>query len=172
MFKNIKICIPVLLVLLFVLASSLFAENWPNLHRGNTLIKDGQLRVVDGNVTLENALNLDGSLSFGTDTVTMTSADPGNGTVTPSVTSAISYYIITDATGSLADQLDFGDGVSTGQQIRITLDVDAETAGLKIVPTNKFIGTSTLLEDKGDCITYEWTGSAWNVISNIGGTEL
>lgn len=137
-----------------------------------SVLAAGSAGAVGITVDEPNDIDFKGSHGFGTATITMTSADPGNGTITPTTTSGYSYYITTDATGTLADKLDLDNGAFTGQQIRVTLAVDGETVGLNIVPGTKFIGTSTLLEDKGDCVTYEWTGGAWNVVSNIGGTEL
>jgi len=162
-----------LIVCILAIPITSFAENWPNFMRGGTLVKDGQFQVLNGTSTIKQALKVDGALVYGTDTVTMTAANPGVGAITPSASSDISYYVISDATGANADQLDLGDGVFTGQQIRITLQVDGETTGLNIVPATKLVGTSTLLETVGDVVTYEWSGAGgWSVVGNIGGTEL
>lgn len=110
---------------------------------------------------------------FGTDTVTMSSEAVGHGTRTPTANrERESYYVITDNTGGVEDHFDLKDATRIGKRVTITLFTDAETSGLLIIPTNKMIGTSTLLEDAGDSITYEWTGTHYNVVSNIGGTEL
>lgn len=109
-----------------------------------------------------------GSLGFGTDTLTTDNAETGTATATLTV---VSTYVITNATGALADIVTVPNGTFVGQQKQFTLYQDNETTGCSIKPTTKTVGTSTLLEDAWDVVRLEWTGSAWNVVSNIGGTE-
>ncbi len=123
--------------------------------------------------------SIQGSFGVGTNTITMTSEATGHGTITPSADAASSYYVISHTTGGVEDHLDIGTGTYTGQQIRVTLFTDGETSGLLVIPRTlpgavslKNVGTSTLLEDIGDSVLYEWTSTHWQVVSNIGGTEL
>lgn len=109
------------------------------------------------------------AMSFGTDTLTTDSADPGTATATLAV---MTTYVTSDATGSDRDKVTLPDGTLGGQRKTFILHTDGETAGTVIAPTSEFIasGTSTLLEDVGDSVTFEWSDQGWALISNIGGT--
>lgn len=183
MFKNIKTGLCVLAFSLFALVSSVHAESWPNFHNGNTLIK-GKMQItdaleVDGAITgngafsVSGAVTVDGTLDFGTDTLTTDAADPGTAIATLTV---VTTYLISDETGTSQDVVTVPDGTLEGQVKEFILLTDAETAGIVVAPTNVTqtggAGTSTLLEDAGDSVSYKWNSAlGWTQISNIGGTN-
>ena len=108
-----------------------------------------------------------GGFKIGTDVYTLSSGLVGSGTVT---LANFTTYAITDATGESADWLFIPDGGTDGQQKRIVLASDLETDGLKVTPDNYVGGTDVILNDAGDAVTFEWSGSTWILTSNIGGT--
>ena len=102
----------------------------------------------------------------GTETVTLSSADPGIGTA--SLTTLWSG-IVSDATGSGTDTCSLLDGIE-GQIKMLTLITDGETTGTAITPVNFGPGTDILFEDVNDSCILIFAGGAWQVVSNDGGT--
>ena len=108
-----------------------------------------------------------GGFKIGTDVYTLSAAEIGTGTVT---LANFTTYVISDATGASVDYVYIPDGGTAGQQKRIVLAVDGETSGTKVTPDNYVGGTDVILADVGDAVTFEWSGSTWILVSNIGGT--
>ena len=108
-----------------------------------------------------------GGFKIGTDVYTLSSFNPGSGTVT---LANFTTYIISDATGDGVDYVALPDGSAAGQQKRLVLITDGETEGTRAIPSTYTGGTSVILNDVGDTLTFEWSGGAWVLVSNIGGT--
>jgi len=129
--------------------------------------------TLGSGVTSSSLTSFGSSSSFGTDTLTTDSADPGTATAT---LAAGITYVISDATGAGEDQITVPDGTVAGQIKKFVLYIDAETTGVAIAPTTTTMvggaGTSTLLEDAGDSVTFIWSGSTlgWTLQSWIGAT--
>ncbi len=127
---------------------------------------------ADGtDISVDSQLTIASSFGFGTDTLTTSADDPGTATAT---LVKATTYLISDATGNEADQVTLPDGTFGGQIKRFVYLTDAETTGVAVAPTNVTMvggaGTSTLLEDAGDFVEYQWEGANWTLTGNIGGT--
>lgn len=105
-------------------------------------------------------------IAGGTETVTLSSADPGTGAA--SLTTVWSG-IDSDATGSQTDTCTLADGIE-GQFKMLTLTTDGETTGTAITPANFGPGTDILFEDVNDSCILVFAGGAWQIASNDGGT--
>lgn len=113
-----------------------------------------------------------GNESYGTDTLTSDAENPGTATATLAKRTT---YLITDATGTYEDVITVPDGTREGQIKEFILLTDAETTGAAVAPTNTTMvggaGTSTLLEDVGDCVVFKWNSAmGWTLMSWIGAT--
>lgn len=128
---------------------------------------------VTGATTLSSTLGVTGITTFnaafggGYELVTTSAADPGVGAAS---ISDLVTGVVTDATGSAADELSLADGVVSGQLKVIRLITDGETTGLAIIPANFGGGTQILLEDADDVVVLYWDGTNWEIILNTGGT--
>lgn len=107
-----------------------------------------------------------GAIDFGTETVTLSSADPGIGTASASV---VYTALVSDATGSATDTCSLLDGVTAGQLHIFTLKTDAETTGTAVTPVNFAPGTRIVFQDAGDGCILMWDEVNWQVIANNGG---
>ena len=129
--------------------------------------------TIDENqdVTFTQAVNFAAQFSFGTETVTTDAQDPGTGTASASVAVTV---VVSDATGGSQDAVTLPDGTVAGQVKIFILGADLETSGTVIAPTSVVMtggaGTSTLLEDVGDTVSFTWGGANWYLTGNIGGT--
>lgn len=116
---------------------------------------------------------VNGEFEIGTDTYGL-SAHSVTGTGTLSLVK-FTTYVISNAAGAAQDIAFIPDGTTAGQQKRVVLGQDNETSGTVIAPATAFLvggaGTGILLEDAGDSVTLEWSGSTgWVLVSNVGGT--
>ena len=123
--------------------------------------------ATDGDIynDLHNRVNSSGAIIPASETVTCSSANPGVGVA--SLTTKTTF-VVTDATGASADTITLAAGTA-GQEKIITLKTDAETTGLKVVPT-AYASTDILLEDAGDSVLLVSDGTTWSLVGNNGGT--
>ena len=108
-----------------------------------------------------------GGFKIGTDVYTLSAFNPGSGTVT---LANFTTYVVSDATGAAPDYVFIPNGTASGQQKRIVLITDGETTGTEALPSTYTGGSKVLLEAVGDSVTFEWSGTAWILVSNNGGT--
>lgn len=120
---------------------------------------------LSGTVALVGAVNTN-IVATGSEMVTTTSADPGLGTAS---LTKIHTAITSDATGDAADEVSLAAGIA-GQVKIITLAVDAETTGTKVLADFYGATVSYLLEDALDSLILVSDGTEWHVVLNNGGT--
>ncbi len=108
----------------------------------------------------------DGGVTLSVEDLTCSSADPGVASATPTT---VLTTVVTDATGSAADEVDLPDGVKGDIKIFV-LKTDGETTGLEIKPTNMSGGSKITFVDVGDGCIMVFDGTNWFVVANNGGT--
>ncbi|KKM22619.1 hypothetical protein LCGC14_1623510, partial [marine sediment metagenome] len=123
--------------------------------------------LADSGVETHTGLEVFDQFAYGTETLTLSGADPGIGTASTTVTYTA---LVSDATGSATDTCSLLDGTTAGEVHVFSLKTDAETTGTAIVPVNFGAGTDVLLEDVGDGCIMVWDGANWQIVSNVGGT--
>ncbi len=106
------------------------------------------------------------SFACGTETVTMSTANPGTGAAS---VATMWTAIISTSDGAAADVCTLADGVA-GQLKFISLKTDGETTGLALTPTNFKEGTDLLFETVNDNCILIFDGSEWHLVYNNGGT--
>jgi hypothetical protein len=111
--------------------------------------------------TLQNT----GAFLGSTENVATSAANPGVGVGS---VATLTTCVTTDETGASADVLTLADGTN-GQIKIVNLKSNAETAGLKVTPTN-ILGATTdvLLSATGDSVVFVFNGAAWDVVTTTG----
>ena len=139
---------------------------------GSADISDGNIANV-GDISLDTitsdagtVITINDGLVGLVDDVTCTAADPGLGVAS---LATVITTVVTDATGSAADEVSLADGTK-GQIKIITLKTDGETTGLEIKPANMAGGSKITCVDAGDGVTLIFDGTNWVVVGNNGGT--
>lgn len=117
-------------------------------------------------LAVTGATTLSAAWIGGTETVTLSSADPGIGT---STTAMFWSAIVSHTDGSATDTCSVLDG-TVGQIKFFTLKTDGEATGMALTPVNFGPGVDLLFETVDDSCILIFDGVNWQIILNNGGT--